>query len=273
MYLYCGMADVARETGDTVMAEHCDRLFHDVTDSQMYITGGIGTTAVLEAYTYPYDLPNDTMYAETCASIGLCFFARRMLGLKNDRAYADTVERCVYNILPAAISQDGCHYFYVNPLEVSEEACLKSPLKTHVKSRRQSWYECACCPPNLARMLASLPQYLYTVEDRRVNIHLYAQSEAEIELNDGRLRISQMTDYPFGGRIVHRQPASAGCGDSPSHSTVVRKVSSDRGWRTRGRSTARGWIPDSGAQLGHGDRNLPCAGNQPRMDTGQPACT
>lgn len=73
MYLYCGMADVARETGDTVMAEHCDRLFHDVTDSQMYITGGIGTTAVLEAYTYPYDLPNDTMYAETCASIGLCF--------------------------------------------------------------------------------------------------------------------------------------------------------------------------------------------------------
>ena len=202
MYLYCGMADVARETGDTVMAEHCDRLFHDVTDSQMYITGGIGTTAVLEAYTYPYDLPNDTMYAETCASIGLCFFARRMLGLKNDRAYADTVERCVYNILPDAISQDGCHYFYVNPLEVNEEACLKSPLKTHVKSRRQSWYECACCPPNLARMLASLPQYLYTVEDRRVNIHLYAQSEAEIELNDGRLRISQMTDYPFGGRIV-----------------------------------------------------------------------
>ena len=202
MYLYCGMADVARATGDAAMAAHCDRLFHDVVDSQMYITGGIGTTAVLEAYTYPYDLPNDTMYAETCASIGLCFFARRLLGLKNDRAYADAMERCIYNILPAAIAQDGCHYFYVNPLEVNEEACLKNPLKTHVKPRRQAWYECACCPPNLARMFASLPQYLYSAQDHCINVHLYAQSEAEFELDGGRLQIRQQTAYPFDGSIA-----------------------------------------------------------------------
>ncbi len=201
MYLYSGMADVAREMNDPAMQNHCAELFRDVTESQMYVTGGIGTTSVLEAYTYPYDLPNGTMYAETCASIGLCFFAQRLLRFQNRSSYADVMERCLCNILPAAVAQDGKHYFYVNPLEVNEEACRKSPLKTHVKPVRQPWYECACCPPNLARMLLSLPRYLYSWAEDRINIHLYAQSEAKLCPGGREITIEQQTEYPLHGEV------------------------------------------------------------------------
>ena len=211
MYLYAGMADVARETGDEALRAHCDRLFHDVTDSQMYVTGGIGTTSVLEAYTYPYDLPNDTMYAETCASIGLCFFGQRLLRMRTAGAYADAMERCLYNILPAAVAQDGEHYFYVNPLEVDAEACRRNPLKTHVKPVRQAWYECACCPPNLARLFLSLPRYLYTMQPNRLNVHLYAPGDAALTLCGQEVLVEQQTDYPFDGDVRIRVRCSSPC--------------------------------------------------------------
>lgn len=211
MYLYAGMADVARETGDEALRAHCDRLFHDVTDSQMYVTGGIGTTSVLEAYTYPYDLPNDTMYAETCASIGLCFFGQRLLRMRTAGAYADAMERCLYNILPAAVAQDGEHYFYVNPLEVDAEACRRNPLKTHVKPVRQAWYECACCPPNLARLFLSLPRYLYTMQPDRLNVHLYAPGDAALTLCGQEVLVEQQTDYPFDGDVRIRVRCSSPC--------------------------------------------------------------
>lgn len=211
MYLYAGMADFARETGDEALRAHCDRLFHDVTDSQMYVTGGIGTTSVLEAYTYPYDLPNDTMYAETCASIGLCFFGQRLLRMRTAGAYADAMERCLYNILPAAVAQDGEHYFYVNPLEVDAEACRRNPLKTHVKPVRQAWYECACCPPNLARLFLSLPRYLYTMQPDRLNVHLYATGDAALTLCGQEVLVEQQTDYPFDGDVRIRVRCSSPC--------------------------------------------------------------
>jgi DUF1680 family protein len=207
MYLYCGMADVARLTGDREMLAHCDGLFDEVTRRQMYITGGIGSTAVLEAFTYPYDLPNDTLYAETCASVGLCFFAQRMAQAQADARYADAVERCLYNILPAAMSQDGERYFYVNPLQVNAEACRKNPLKTHVKPARQPWFECACCPPNLARLLSSLPRYLYACSGDGVTVEQYAPGSARFDLSEGRATLRQETEYPFDGsiRITVRQ--------------------------------------------------------------------
>lgn len=211
MYLYAGMADVARTEDDEALAAHCEKLFHDVTDSQMYITGGIGTTAVLEAYTYPYDLPNSTMYAESCASIGLCFFAQRLLRMKQESSFADAMERCVYNILPAAVAQDGMHYFYVNPLEINEEACRRSPLKTHVKAQRQAWYECACCPPNLARFFLSMPRYLYSMEEKRLNVHLYAESEASVMLDGQNVCVKQTTRYPEDGAVVLQIACDADC--------------------------------------------------------------
>lgn len=219
MYLYSGIADVARETNDTAMQSHCERLFSDVVNTQMYVTGGIGSTAILEAFTYPYDLPNDTMYAETCASIGLCFFAQRLLRMRNIHIYADVIERCFYNILPAAVAQDGIHYFYVNPLDVNSEACLKSPHKTHVKLERQSWYECACCPPNLARIFLSLPRYLYTFADNRINVHLYAQSEATLHLNGQKVFIEQQTNYPFQGEVILRIHC-----DMPLFATIALRI-------------------------------------------------
>ena len=201
MYLYAGMADVAQLTGDEALLAHCRELLDEVTRRQMYITGGIGTTSVLEAYTYPYDLPNDTMYAETCASIGLCFFAHRMLMMQPDGELSDVIERCIYNILPAAIAQDGQHYFYVNPLQVNEEACRRDPLKTHVKPVRQAWYECACCPPNLARFFSSLPRYTATAQEGRLWLHLYAQGCTSFELGGANITVAQHTDYPMEGRV------------------------------------------------------------------------
>ncbi len=201
MYLYCGMADVAFCKKDPCLLAHCEALFKEVTGKHMYVTGGIGATAILEAFTYPYDLPNDTMYAETCGSIGLVFFGARLLKEKNNRLYADVMERALYNILPAAIAQDGQHYFYVNPLEMSPEACRKSPLKTHVKAQRQPWFQCACCPPNLARLIASLPRYMYTTGQGRINVHLYGSSEGRLCLDGHGVTLSQQTQYPWEGEI------------------------------------------------------------------------
>ena len=201
MYLYCGMADVARETGDTVMAEHCDRLFHDVTDSQMYITGGIGTTAVLEAYTYPYDLPNDTVYGETCAAIGLCFFARRMFENTKDAKYMDVLERALYNGVISGMSLDGRKFFYVNPLEVLPEACEKDQNKRHVKYERQKWFGCACCPPNVARILSSLGAYAYQESDDTVFMSLFVGGTFSACLGGMHNRFSVTTDYPWDGTV------------------------------------------------------------------------
>src|SRR5690554_4216651 len=127
-------------------------------------TGGIGATHHGEAFTFDYDLPNDTVYAETCASIGLIFFARRMLRLEPKAEYADVMERALYNIVIGSMAADGKHYFYVNPLEVWPEACRRNPGKHHVKPVRQRWFGCACCPPNLARLLASLGGYIWTAD-------------------------------------------------------------------------------------------------------------
>ena len=146
VYMYSAMADVARETCDAELFEACKRLWHNITTRRMYITGGIGSTSIGEAFTFDHDLPNDTMYTETCASIGLMMFAQRMLLIEEDRRYADVMEQALYNNLLSGMSQDGTCYFYVNPLEVWPEASEKSPIKKHVKTVRQKWYACACCP-------------------------------------------------------------------------------------------------------------------------------
>ena len=126
----------------------------------MYITGGIGSTVIGEAFTLDYDLPNDTMYCETCASIGLIFFAGQMLRIESRSEYADIMERALYNTALAGMALDGRHFFYVNPLEVVPEKSAKDPGKSHVKPVRPEWLGCACCPPNLARMIASVDKYI-----------------------------------------------------------------------------------------------------------------
>ena len=201
VYMATGMADVAAETNDKGLLEACRRLWSNIVSRRMYITGGIGSMAQGEAFSLDYDLPNDTVYAETCASIGLIFFANRMLQIESNSEYADVMERALYNTVIGGMSQDGTKFFYVNPLEVYPHACGKNKNYDHVKPERQGWFGCACCPPNVARLLASLGQYIYTVRNNTIFTNLYIGGELEAQLDEGLVRLKQQSQFPLDGAI------------------------------------------------------------------------
>ncbi|MDR1324857.1 MAG: glycoside hydrolase family 127 protein [Treponema sp.] len=201
MYLYAGMADLARLTNDKELIAACEALFANVSKRQMYITGGIGQSAYGEAFSYDYSLPNDTVYAETCAAIGLAFFARRMSAIAPRGVYADVLEKTLYNGIISGMSLDGKTFFYVNPLEALPEACLKDQRMSHVRIERQKWFGCACCPPNLARIIASLGSYIHSENAGAVYTHLYVGSEAKASPGGTDLTISIETNYPWEGLV------------------------------------------------------------------------
>jgi uncharacterized protein len=201
VYMASAMADVAFETGDSTMLEACRRLWSNMVHKRMYITGGIGSMAFGEAFSLDYDLPSDTAYAETCASIGLIFFAHRMLKLEPKGSYADVLERALYNTVIAGMAKDGKHFFYVNPLEVWPEACAANHIYEHVKPVRQGWFGCACCPPNIARLLASLGEYIYTVKEETVYNHLYIGGKAELQVKGQSVIIEQDSKLPWDGNV------------------------------------------------------------------------
>lgn len=219
VYLYSGMADLARLTGDQRLLEACETLWDDIVERKMYITGGIGGTHIGESFSFAYDLPNDTAYAETCASIGLVFFARRMLQIKPDAKYANVMERALYNGILSGMALDGKSFFYVNPLESLPEACHMDERKFHVKPVRQKWFGCACCPPNIARLLSSIASYAYTETDDTLYVHLYlggvitktlcaGQEAADPETvkgskteNRADARITITSGFPWNGRV------------------------------------------------------------------------
>ena len=200
MYLCTAMADLAATTGNEEVKAACERLWKDITNRQMYITGGVGATVNGESFTFDYDLPNDTMYCETCAAVAMVFFSRQMLRMEDSADYADVMERSFYNCALAGMALDGEHFFYVNPLEVDPEKSDKDPGKSHVKPVRPSWLGCACCPPNLARLIASIDEYAYMVKGRDVYVNLYMASS----MSDGDIRVIQETDYPYSGSIKLR---------------------------------------------------------------------
>ncbi|MDR1949202.1 MAG: glycoside hydrolase family 127 protein [Spirochaetaceae bacterium] len=202
VYLYSGMADVARLTGDGELLAACEDLFANITKKQMYITGAIGQSAYGEAFSYDYDLPNDTVYAETCAAIGLAFFARRMASIAPRGEYADVIEKALFNGIISGMALDGESFFYVNPLEVLPEASLKDRGMRHVTVERQKWFGCACCPPNLARILASLGSYVHSVGADTLYTHLYLGSEARLSPAGKEVSIKVETGYPWDGRIT-----------------------------------------------------------------------
>ncbi len=181
MYLYSGMADVARLCEDEAMEAACDRLWDNVTREKMYVTGGVGATHMGEAFSFNYDLPNDTAYSETCAAIGLVFWARRMLQLKPRSKYGDVMELALYNTVLAGMALDGKSFFYVNPLDVVPEACHKDGRKGHVKTLRQKWFGCACCPPNIARLVSSVAAYAYTESDTGAAPRLSGEDSSRAE--------------------------------------------------------------------------------------------
>lgn len=201
VYLCTGMADVARLTNDKEMLAACKKLWGNIVTKRMYITGGIGSTVDGEAFTADYDLPNDTMYCETCASIGLIFFAQAMLKNEPNSEYADVLERALYNSVISGMALDGKHFFYVNPLEVVPEYSKKDPGKSHVKVKRPAWFGCACCPPNLARLINSLDKYIYTQQEDTIYINLFIENETNLQVKDASVILKQHTDYPWSGSI------------------------------------------------------------------------
>ena len=204
VYLYTGMADVARLTGDETLLSACKRLWKDMTTRQMYITGSIGSSHLGEAFTFDYDLPNDSVYGETCAAIGLAFFAKRMLKIDPRGEYGDVLEKVLYNGIISGISLDGTKFFYVNPLEVFPAKDHRDARLHHVKTQRQKWFGCACCPPNIARITASLGSFLSSYNDQAFYTHIPAGAITEVQLGDGRTRIEVKSGYPWNGDIEVR---------------------------------------------------------------------
>ncbi|MBN2625320.1 MAG: glycoside hydrolase family 127 protein [Spirochaetales bacterium] len=201
VYMYTAMADLARETGDESLKKACRTLWENVTNRQMYITGGIGSSGYQEAFTFDFDMPNDTAYNETCASIGLVFWALRMFLMDGESQYADVIEQALYNGVLSGMSEDGNRFFYVNPLEVKPESCNRRHDKEHVMPVRQKWFKCACCPPNLARLMTSIGQYVYFQDEGGVGINLYAGSRYQYEAQGNPIQLEQKTNYPWEGTV------------------------------------------------------------------------
>lgn len=197
VYLYSGMADVAKESGDDELYQACRAIWGDIVNKKMYITGGIGSTVDGEAFTYAYDLPNDLAYCETCASVGLIFFAKRMLEIAPDSEFADVTERALYNTVLDGMSEDATEFFYVNPLEVLPEASRLDSRKRYIKPVRQKWFGCACCPPNLARLILSLGDYCVSEGRDNMFVHLYVGGEVKSEKAD----VVISSDYMKSGRV------------------------------------------------------------------------
>ncbi|MEX2120041.1 MAG: beta-L-arabinofuranosidase domain-containing protein [Pirellulales bacterium] len=190
MYLYSAMADVAAETVDQGLLEALDAIWHDVADRKMYITGGIGPSAHNEGFTVPYDLPNDSAYAETCAAIGMALWNHRMFLMSGDAKYADVLEREVYNGLVSGVSLTGDRFFYVNPLGSKGQ------------HHRVPWFDCSCCPTNIVRYIPGMGERAYAHRGNTLWTVLYMGGSADISLEGGKVRLTQKTRYPWDGQIV-----------------------------------------------------------------------
>ena len=199
VYLYCAMADLAEAYQDEGLLNACKTLWNNIVEKRMYITGGIGSSGYLERFTVDYDLPNEYNYSESCASIGLALFGLRMAQITGESQYMDVVERALYNTVLAGIALDGKSFFYVNPLEVWPPACMEGTSKKHVKPIRQKWFGVACCPPNIARTLASLGQYVYSQkpEKKELYVNLFVSNETEFDWNKDKIFVKLQTEFPW----------------------------------------------------------------------------
>ncbi len=190
MYMYTAMADLAAELGDDALKRACETLWNDVMITKMYVTAGLGPSAHNEGFTYDYDLPNQTAYAETCASVALIFWAQRMLHLDLDGKYADVMELALYNGALSGLSRDGEHYFYANPLESNGSA------------ERWEWHTCPCCTMNVSRLVASVGGYFLSTAENGLAFHLYGGISATRQIAGTEVAIRERSNYPWSGDIT-----------------------------------------------------------------------
>ena len=188
MYLACAMTDMAL-TGHDDMRPALARMWSDMTTGKLYITGGVGARHDGEAFGEAFELPNESAYAETCAGIGSALWNHRMNLLTGESKHADEVERVSYNGFLSGVSVSGDKYFYVNPLA------------SRGNHHRTPWFPCACCPPNVARYMATVPGRAYATKGDELVVNLYAAGEAKITLPKGKVKLSQQTRYPWDGQV------------------------------------------------------------------------
>ena len=193
VYLFAGLADIAGETSDPALLECAERLFRNIVQRRMYITGGIGSTQVGEAFTQDFDLPNATAYTESCAAIGLALFAKRLLDITGKREYADVLERILYNNGLSGISLQGDTFFYANPLEINDTFMERG----HIYSTRQKWFFCSCCPTNYCRFLPRLGLFCADAAPDRLRIDI----PAAMEISRPEYAVEVTGKYPYDGRI------------------------------------------------------------------------
>ena len=201
LYLLCGAAEIADRYNDSELKDACKRVFDDIANNKVYITGGVGSSHLGEAFTVPYHLPNRTAYTETCAAISLAMFCNRMLQIDTDSKYADMAERAIYNGFLSGVSMDGKSFFYENPLEIDPRFNHVNPSVINKErfpiTQRLEVFDCSCCPPNIVRFIPSIADFLYTYNDETVYVHQYIDSVTAY----GDIKISQNTGYPANGEI------------------------------------------------------------------------
>lgn len=188
-YLFSGVADVAALTNDTAYFNAITRIWDNMASRKLYITGGIGSRAQGEGFGPDYELNNHTAYCETCAAIANVYWNYRMFLATGDAKYADVYERALYNGVLSGVSLSGDRFFYDNPLESMGE------------HERQPWFGCACCPGNVTRFMASVPQYMYATQGDDVLVNLYIAGDADIVTDNNNVRLTQTTSYPWQGDI------------------------------------------------------------------------
>ena len=189
MYMYTAMADLAAELGDAALQKTCETLWADVTRTRMYVTGGFGPSASNEGFTRDYDLPNDTAYAETCASVAFIFWAARMLNLDLDGQYGDYLELALYNNALAGLSRDGTQYFYDNKLD------------SDGSQQRWDWHPCPCCTMNVSRLVAAIAGYFYSTAPSEIAVHLYGGATTTLPVAGGHVTLTESSNYPWSGDI------------------------------------------------------------------------
>jgi len=189
MYLYTGAADVAAQTGDQGYIKAMRNVWEDVVYRNMYITGGIGSAGSNEGFSQDYDLPNEQAYCETCASVGMVFWNQRMNALTGNSEYIDVLERSLYNGALDGLSLSGDHFFYGNPLA------------SRGQHQRREWFGTACCPANIARLVASLGDYIYAKTDNSIYVNLFVGSNTSIPLKTGNVDVKMETNYPWDGKM------------------------------------------------------------------------
>lgn len=201
-YMGCAMADLAAETGDKTLWDACLTLWNNITQKRMYITGGVGSQEGCERFNFDYQLPNETAYQETCASVGMVMWALRMLQVNPEGQFADFMERTLYNGVLSGVSLSGDSFFYANHLaaepQMFSDRVIRNPRMLPV---RQKWFAVSCCPMNLARLMESISGYIYSENDSALYIHLFAESETVIKRHGGSVKVIQKTEYPWDNRI------------------------------------------------------------------------